>query len=101
MNKQVLINAGLIYPDAADNRAYMDGFISAKKADGIDWAKARLALIELEQKTRSIIAAKDAEIADLKARLRVIERQYEDQILDLESQIEAHRIAWRHRNEAI
>lgn len=90
----------MTYENAEQNRAYIDGYVKARQADGMDWAIARVKLNELEEVMENKLAAKDNEIKELKAVLHATQRTYEEKILDLESQIEAHRIAWRHRNEA-
>lgn len=89
-----------MYENSESNRAYIDGYVKARQADGMDWAIARVKLIELEEVMKKKLAAKDAEIAELKALIHAIQHNYEEKITDLESQIEAHKIAWRHRNEA-
>lgn len=88
-----------LYESPDENRAYMDGYSKAIQADGMDWALARVELIALEDKVKAIIAQKDSEINRMKAMMRKQKEAYEAKVIDLESQLEAWKLAWKHRDD--
>ena len=83
-----------------ENRAYMDGFIKGRQKDDLEWWQVRMAVEAAKDLYTKTVAKKDAEIERLKEEKKRQRDEYERRIIDLESQIEAHKIAWRHRNEA-
>lgn len=85
-----------VYEDPLDNRAYMDGFVSGRKSDFRDWVETLLAMDDLRKEMEAKLKEKDQLISALRG--QIYER--EKVIIDLESQIAAHRVAWRHRDEA-
>lgn len=90
---------GIRYTTPGENRAYMDGYTRARQAGGLDWAELRIRVEAARDTVRDRLAEKDREIRRLRAELAAQREEYEGRILDLESQIEAHKIAWRHRRE--
>lgn len=88
-----------LYDAPAENRAYMEGFVKARQADGLDWAKAAVELVALREKVKAQIAGKDYEIYQLKLRMQKQREAYEEKITDLESQLEAWKLAWKHRGD--
>ena len=72
-----------IFESVNDNTAYMQGFVAGRKANGIDWAQARLELDNAKGETRKAwdemrqiaevahkrVAELEAENATLKSRL--------------------------------
>lgn len=89
-----------LYDAPADNRAYMDGWLKATQASGLDWAKARIEIERIADEVRALISKKDTEILTLKGQLRKQKEEYEAKLLDMESQLEAWKIAWKHRSES-
>ena len=85
----------MIYENNTDNRAYIEGYVRGIQATGLDWAKARVALEEAKEIMDKRLAAKDRELS----KLRGIIHEKETKITELESEILAHKIAWRHRHE--
>ena len=62
-----------IFENPAENKAYMQGFVAGKRADGEDWVRERLAHDEAKRETRKawgemqmIADAAQAEIQRLK-----------------------------------
>ena len=84
-----------------ENRAYVDGFIAANKANGLDWARVRVLLERVRAEYKARIDKKDDEIRRLRSMLVSQREEYESKIIDLESHIEALKIAWKHRNEGV
>lgn len=70
-----------------------------KQKDDIEWWQVRLAVDAAYALYKKTVATKNAEIARLRAENESMRQVYEKRIIDLESQIEAHKVAWRHRYE--
>ena len=84
----------------AENRAFMDGWVEATRASGLDWAKARVEMERVADEVRAVIGRKDGEILKLRGKLRQQKEAYEAKIISLESELEAWKLAWKHRGEA-
>ena len=82
-----------------ENAAYMQGFVKGRQKDDIEWWQVRLAVDAAYVLYKQTVAAKDAEIARLRAEIENTTKEYEKRIIGLESEIEAHKIAWRHRRD--
>ena len=72
-------------------KGFIDGTVHARKADGLDWAKTKMAGLEALERAREVVAEREQEIRKLKLELR----EAEERNLDLESQLRAMHIAFR------
>lgn len=89
-------------------QGYIDGTLKVKRANGLDWAEARVEVLNAMDRARQMMAEKDAQIAALRRELeetvkgaeRML-REQEEKYIDLESRYEAVCLAWKHRKEEV
>lgn len=93
------------YEAPAENKAYMAGYVKGRqeagKADDMLFWQVRSAVDAARDLYHRTVAEKDARIRELEAALEKERREKEELRTDYESRELAHRIAWRHRGEAL
>lgn len=81
----------LFFETPVENRAYMEGYVAGKKADGLDWVRAEMEKADAQEKIakawQEMLMIRDAALAALAEKDREIE--------ELRSQVRAYQIAFR------
>lgn len=74
---------------------YMQGFVAAKQASGMDWARLRVAVEDARKQHIDICEEYEKRIQRLEQQIADLEHE----IIRRDSEIEALKLAWRHRGE--
>lgn len=91
-----------VFEQPAENRAYIEGYLSGKKADWHDWVRAELNTADeraaKEKAWREMVdlaEAAQARIRELKEQILTERREHERREDELMSQVRAYQVAFR------